>query len=391
MKNKLIIRIQQIQLLFKIYLGKCISVFFRYRKEKPIWLVLERGNDARDNGFALFEYLNNQRINQDIDIIYIISKKSTDYSKVKSIGKVVEYGSIKHYVLLNYADIIASTHFLTYIPKYYMLKRLIDNNMIKYKAKTIFLQHGIIKDYLPQLFYPNIKFNLFICGAKPEYEYVIKEFNHPDGVVQYTGLPRFDKLHNFTTKKEILLMPTWRMYLDEVNEKEFINSEYYRRYQAILDNESIINYLKQNNYTLVFYPHYEIQKFIHLFKSNDPVIKIASFNNYDVQTLLKESSLLITDYSSVYFDFAYMNKPVIYYQFDSEDFIEGHYKKGYFNYETMGFGKVTYSEHELIQTIENILKSNCKLEEIYEIRIKEFFHINDKRNCERVYNLIKEL
>ena len=62
--------------------------------------------------------------------------------------------------------------------------------------------------------------------------------------------------------------------------------------------------------------------------------------NYDVQDLLKRSKILITDYSSVFYDFAYMKKEVIYYQFDYNDFFKKHYEIGNFNFEKNGFGPI---------------------------------------------------
>ena len=52
----------------------------------------------------------------------------------------------------------------------------------------------------------------------------------------------------------------------------------------------------------------------------------------DIQNLLKDSALMITDYSSVFMDFAYMEKPEIYFQFDEDQFRSTHYAKGYFDY-----------------------------------------------------------
>lgn len=291
--------------------------------------------------------------------------------------------------MLNKAEYIISTHVLTYIPQ--EINKLVTKNLIKYKSKIIFLQHGIIKDYLPQLFYPNIKPDIFICGAKPEYEYILKEFKHPNGVINYTGLARFDNLHDLNIKKQILVMPTWRSYLANLTEKEFERSEYFNVFNNFIKNEKLIKALKESNYNLVFYPHYEIQKFIHLFKSIDSSIKIGSIKEYDVQTLLKESSLLITDYSSVFFDFAYMNKPIIYYQFDKEEFFEKHYQRGYFDYEKIGFGDVIYSQNDLINSIKIAIDENCIVREKYISRIEKFFPINDNKNCERILEKILEL
>ena len=114
-------------------------------------------------------------------------------------------------------------------------------------------------------------------------------------------------------------------------------------------------------------------------------------DNYDVQQLLISSKLLITDYSSVFFDFAYMKKPSIYYQFDSNTFFAKHYKKGYFDYSENGFGDVALSVEELLLS----LKGNIDLDFVpnmrYLERMNSFFELYDDCNCERIYQLIEAL
>ena len=104
-----------------------------------------------------------------------------------------------------------------------------------------------------------------------------------------------------------------------------------------------------------------------------------------------QSALLITDYSSVAFDFAYMQKPLLYYQFDIEKVHAAHYQEGYFNYENDGFGKVCKTEETLVNEISNIIDSNFMLKEKYKVRTKNFFTLYDNHNCERNFNAIKEL
>lgn len=391
MLNKLILRIRQIFLLTKVYICKILYMLFGNKlNKKKLWLIVERGNDAKDNGYVFFKYINeNDKINkQDNDIRYIINRKSPDYEKVIKYGKVVKYGSLKHFYLLNKANYLLSTHSSTYIHQ--DLSKFLSKGLIRYKFKFIFLQHGITTAYLPQLFYPNINPDLFVCGGKNEYIYVKENFNHKENVVRYTGLARFDNLHDFRTKNQILIMPTWRSYLSQYDEKRFKLSDYYNNYNSLLNDKRLIGILEEYNYELLFYPHYEMHKFIHLFKTSSERIKIGN-TNMDVQNMLKESKLLITDYSSVFFDFAYMFKPMIYYQFDKSEFIEKHYQKGYFDYDNMGFGVTVLTINELIKEIQNSIKNNCILEFKYTNRVKEFFLLNDSKNCERILKRILEL
>ena len=228
---------------------------------------------------------------------------------------------------------------------------------------------------------------LFCCGAKPEYEWIKSCFGHDDNVVHYTGLARYDALLNVTeTKKQILVMPTWRSNITDV--ASFLNSPFFLNWQKLLCNEKLNNLLKQNGYKLVFYPHFELQKYLNCFSFKYECIQPASFEKYDVQTLLKESALLVTDYSSVFFDFAYMKKPLIYFQFDYEEFFSKHYEKGYFDYNEHGFGKVCDHYDSVIDEISMILENGFKISDTYESRIDSFFDKRDANNCERIYDLI---
>ena len=93
---------------------------------------------------------------------------------------------------------------------------------------------------------------------------------------------------------------------------------------------------------------------------------------------------MITDYSSVAFDFSYLKKPMIYYQY-GKDY---HFEEGYFKYKTMGFGEVIDNEEDLIKTIEDYFKNNCQMKKKYAERVDTFFKYNDENNCMRVYEWI---
>lgn len=107
--------------------------------------------------------------------------------------------------------------------------------------------------------------------------------------------------------------------------------------------------------------------------------------------IFAESALVITDYSSVAFDFAYLRKPVLYCQFDREDFFARQFDKGYFDYVRDGFGEVTYNLDDTVNKIIEYMESNCTLKEQYRSRINRFFAFHDRNNCQRVYEAIKSL
>ena len=313
-------------------------------------------------------------------VYYIIDKNSPDYNKVKE--DAVHFGSIKNYWVIATAEKIISTHCCNGLPH-------INPKLFRFfelHKKHYFLQHGVTKDNNPRLYFEQIGAQLFICGAKPEFDYIADKFGYPSGAVQYTGFARYDTLHDAKTKQQILIMPTWRMFID--NKKHFLESEYYQQWNRVLSDQQLAEYLEKNDLTAIFYPHYEVQKYLHLFHSGSERIILADFANYDVQTLLKESKLLVTDYSSVFFDFAYMRKPVVYFQFDQDDFFSKHYNRGYFSYQKMGFGPVTESVESTVDAIIQSAESGFVPTDEYRKRMQEFFPLYDQNNCKRIYDAI---
>ncbi len=349
--------------------------FFSFIPQGEHWLIMERGKDARDNGYFFYKYLKDNHPEK--KVYFAISKSSPDYHKVKE--DAVEIYSLRYYWLLFTCEQYISTHVGEVIRGLYRFK-----NLTGIHKKMCFLQHGVTYNYHPGLCSGIFKPNIFICGAKPEYDFIHSKFKQNENVLKYTGFARFDSLHDITTKKQILVMPTWRQNYNT----EFENSEYYKNWNELLNSKELAELLESNNIDLVFYPHFEVQKYINLFSSGSKNIIIASFKDYDVQTLLKESAVLITDFSSVYFDFAYMKKPIIYFQFDREQFFKTHYQRGYFDYETMGFGKVCKCSDEIVDEVNIILENDFKLDDEYLKRVEGFFPIHDSNNCERIYKVI---
>ena len=355
---------------------------------RGLWLVMERGFDARDNGYWFFRYLRKEQ--PQINACYVIDKTSPDYEKVSCLGKTVAWRSLKHYLMYLAADQLISTHVQPASPDlmaYYHLRRI----GIRPRGKQIFLQHGIIKDEMKWMRYPHMKVDFFASGGKMEYDYLSKEFGYADGVVRYTGLCRYDNLvRGNNPSNEILVMPTWRGS-DYPQGDRFCETAFYRQFQSLLNNPSLIKLLEERDLKLIFYPHIEMQKELHKFSSSSERVKLASWRDYDVQALLMRCNLLITDYSSVFFDVGYMEKPVIYYQFDMDEFRAFHYQEGYFSYEKHGFGPVVKTEEALINAVLSCAENGFRQQKEYRDRLEAFFPIRDEKNCERTYRIISSL
>jgi CDP-glycerol glycerophosphotransferase (TagB/SpsB family) len=255
----------------------------------------------------------------------------------------------------------------------------------------VFLQHGITKNFIEGFLYKNCKsLKLFVCGAKPEYDYLLNNFGYDSGIVKYTGFARYDQLTEFIPENRILFMPTWRRYLDGISKEDFLNSLFYKKWSELCNSKELIDVLRNNNLKLDFYLHSSLQKYSDCFVPNN-ILNVIFFKDRDVQSLLKEDRILVTDFSSVFFDFAYMRKPMVFYQFDEKEYYQGHYDKGYFDYRDDGFGDVCVSKDSAIKSIVNVISNECKIEEKYFSRIDKYFTFKDKNNCERIFKTICSL
>ena len=136
---------------------------------------------------------------------------------------------------------------------------------------------------------------------------------------------------------------------------------------------------------VVFFPHNEMQTLAQNIKSNNKRVAIGKRGEYDTQELLRKADILITDYSSVFFDFVYMQKPVICYQFDQEEFFTKHYQSSGKPYP---FGDIFCDESSVISEIDNTIKRGCTVKNKYLRDSEQLYKYHDKHNCERVFELI---
>ena len=356
-----------------------ISHIFFARKK--IWLISERGYDARDNGLHFFKYISKNH--PEVNCYYVIDKKSSDYKHVKEFKNVIQFGLLKHIFYFSCAKVKISTQMYGYAPNKYYIKLMQKHHL---QGKNVGLKHGIFKNIHPNYFKKNSHLDLIVCGAKPEFEFIKQNFGYQEKEVVYCGLARFDNLGTTVIKNQILVMPTFRIPLTSLSSDEFVESEYFKKWNSLL---SLLDKNIQNDYKVIFYIHAVFQKYISVFENRYQNIIVAKFEEFDVQQLLNESKLLITDYSSVFFDFAYMKKPIIFYQFDEEYFNSNHYEKGYFDYRKDGFGNVVQTDEECLREVNQILRNNCEIASDFAKKVDLFFTLpHDRNNCKRIFEEI---
>ena len=90
---------------FKLFGVVCRCCSAKYRE---LWLVCERGNDARDNGYWFYRYLKEKH--PEINVRYVIETDSADRAKIQALGGMVPRGSFFHYLAYYCADFLIGTH-----------------------------------------------------------------------------------------------------------------------------------------------------------------------------------------------------------------------------------------------------------------------------------------
>ena len=362
----------------------CIRPFVH----KPIWLIMDRPDKADDNGEVFYRYLLEQSTCK-ARAYFAIRKGTMDYERLQDLGNIVDCSSAKYKFLFLFAEYFISSQaddevinpFHGYRSSYKSL------NMPKF----IFLQHGIIMNDLADWLNPfNKNIFGFITSVTKEYQYIINNFGYAEGNVWLTGLPRFDRLTD-RTQQVITIMPTWRKALrprknSEDNNENFLKSEYYNFYSSLLLNSKLQDEAEKSGYTIQFKIHPSLEEYQELFQMNNGVKIVDQGKSY--RDIYAESALIVTDYSSAVFDFAYLKKPVIYAQFDEEYFFSGAHtvKRGYFDYRRDGFGEVETTLDGVVGRIIEYMNNDCQMKDVYRQRVDDFFYYHDKNNCKRIYD-----
>lgn len=371
-------------------------------KKKEIWMISDRTYVANDNGEHFFRYMN-RRPHIKTDVFFNINEDCEDYERMKKYGKVIPYDTDEYRMNFLLSDKLISSSVSDYLfnPFGDDKKYLVD--LIHYDF--IFLQHGIIKDDMSSWlnkFNKDIK--LFVTSSVPEYLSIVNgDYCYEKEEITLTGLARFDQLYKMNKHKKadrkILIMPTWRKGIigsyDSKSNKSiysdrFKETEYYKFYNALMNDQRLLKAMKENGYSGLLCMHPMHCEQWRDFEANE--VFAVNDGLVDYQKEFVESALLVTDYSSVAFDFAYLKKPVVYTQFDREEFYQKHtYSEGYFSYEKNGFGPVCMDLDSAVKAIIDEINSGCQNSEEYVKRIEEFYPYHDAHCCKRIYESIREM
>ena len=371
------------------------------------WALMDRVHDADDNGERLFRYLRDNR--PDINAWFVLERRTPDWDRLRKDGyrrRMIPHGGVLWRLLMLNCAHVVSSHADAAVHRPPAIMRMKPQPQWQFT----FLQHGVIKDDLSSWLNPK-KLDLLITSTPQEQQSIVGDgspYRYTSKEARMTGLPRFDRLRELGAdvgvegRRYLLVCPTWRSWLmmplaqgsqrREVCD-EFLDSQYTRQWTAFLSDERLRQVAAEAGLRIGFLPHPNVQPA--LTRMALPAhVEALSFAGRDVQRLISECGLMVTDYSSMAFNAAYLDRPVVYFQFDAERMSTGGHvgRQGYFDYAEDGFGPVTHSVERAVDEVVSIVTTGGKrTAQCYQSRIDAAFPDRDGRCCERTTAAIEDL
>ncbi|HCL08501.1 MAG TPA: hypothetical protein DHW25_01065 [Blautia sp.] len=374
-----------------------VYVFYRLTKpiwtREKIWVIYEKYcTEAQDNGCYFFQYcMENLPEEEKKYIYYILDRNSAQWDRMQKYGSnVVPFMSARHILYLLAARIYAAPdakfHGFVWKPKPNIISREIS------KKQILFLQHGVTAlKRVDKLFGKNgsAPMTYFAVTSEFEQKIVTENFGYAKENVPILGFTRWDVLENKARpdEKNILIMPTWRPWLEEQSDEVFRESEYCRRYRQLLENPELGAFLRENNVKIIFHIHPKMKEFLEAFQTENDQVKLIVQGSQPLNELIMKCSMLITDYSSVSWDVHYLAKPVLFYQFDYDLYQQAN--GSYIDMTRDLFGDRCLDQECLVKNIKEYIENNFKEKERYAQMRKEHFAYTDHNNSRRTLEFLK--
>lgn len=373
------------------------------RKKKPVIVISDRLEAADDNGEAIFRYFRANMADK-VDSYFVLKSNSIDYDRMSEFGPIVEPGSDEHKRMVLVADAVVSSHSDD------IYRNPFGNEGIYYRdllhKPMMIAEHGVShgKDFHTWFNRSNHMLELFIAASDKELDaFSADAYGYSRNQIAITGLPRFDYLED-ASRKLITIMPTWRKQLCvgqnpdtgwwELRD-DFEDSTFARAYRELMNSDRLWAAAEEYGYEIRFKLHPSFFGSEDRFGFGENVKFTEVTDSY--KKVFAESALIVTDYSSVMYDFAYLGKPAVYFQFDMDDIDNRHifnWTEGY-SYEDEGFGEVETTASGTVDRLIEYMKNGCVLKEEYDLRRKAFFKYNDRNNsqraCQAIMKRIEEL
>lgn len=369
-------------------------------KYRGCMVLMDRNDKADDNAEHLYRHL--LATGQAKKAWFILSRDSVDWPRLEAEGfQLLSFGSDEHVAAQMNADFLISSHADHFV--LWPVEKKDFEDLASYKF--VFLQHGITTNDLSQ--WLNTKpIRIFVTATPEEFSDIIDpngNYAFSEREVLLSGFPRHDALwskKSLCKPDSILIMPTWRRYLtDETNREgmhrgkvdDFLNSSYAKNWSNVLNDPSLKVISEQYGLRVVFAPHPNMAMYLEDLNVPDFIEAVDVRKGVSYQELFARARVAMTCFSSAVTEVAYLQRPLVYFQFDADEIFSGNhvYQPGYFSFEKDGFGPVTTAPKEALARLEQALSG--QEDPVYAMRRKAAFPFQDGNCCKRICEVIESL
>jgi CDP-glycerol glycerophosphotransferase len=373
---------------------------WKYRtKVNPKMIVFDSfmGRQYSDSPKAIYEYMLSQREYEDYEFVWVAKKGEKKCFPKNSRTKIVEYNSNTYKKVYAEAKYWVSN---SRLPEYLSKKRgqiyiqTWHGTPLKKLGFDIEVKGGnamnTVKDIRRKYASDSKRYDYLISPS----DFCTKHFasifhlEKRAEIIKTLGSPRCDKIGKAKkeeireikkalklpkNKKIILYAPTWR------------DDQHKSGVGYIFENELDFEKMQEkfgDKIVILFRAHYFIANAFDFKKYKDFVFDVSDYP--DINDLYNISDALITDYSSVMFDFAILKRPIFFYMYDLEKY-KNKLRGFYFSFSNLP-GPISTNMDELVRDVGKYLDrgDNAEYLEKYEKFNKKFNKLSDGRATERV-------
>lgn len=381
-----------------------------FEPTQDTWIVMDRIISAGNNGEHFLRFLMQNHPEQ--RCLFALDRNSSDWERLEKDGlPLIAYGSKEFEDELRHCTKIVSSHAESFISSYFPKEYFISKDFI-------WLQHEICTRDVSNQLNPKRSINMVATATPAERTAFIEDgspYNLTTQEVRLTGFPYHDvlaqisnsghgaKISSHNSKPFVLAAPDFDLIhlgglsengLCTATEPNATEVAYLEAWLDILSSHYFYRLLGSGIEIILLLPDRLLPA---CSKREEPVpahIKLIGQDTLaPITDLIPQCLALLTDYSSLAFDAAFLQKPIVYLQID--DFVDGGVQfaahSGWFDFEKDGLGPVVRAENELESVLNGLIENKFQSGKLYTERAQRLFPHRNGGCCERIYAEIMHL
>lgn len=355
------------------------------------------GKQYSDNPKSVYNYIKNNF--PEYDLYWSMDRRHKDRFQIEDVKSITRLTPKWIYLMATAKYWVVNSRLPSWIPKpkhtvYLQTWHGTPLKKLGIDIENVSMADTNTKEYKREFLKEAEKWDYLISANKYSSEIFRRAFGYKGKIIE-SGYPRNDylyahnnieniaevksKLNLPKAKKVILYAPTWR-------DNDFYHTGRYK-FNLNLDFSKLKESLG-DDYIILLRMHYLIAENLNIEDFTGFVYDCSSYN--DINELYLISDFLITDYSSVFFDYANLGRPMLFYVYDMEDYRDN-LRGFYFDFEEKAPGPLVKTTEEIITEVKKVEKEGFVPSETTKDFYDKFCYLEDEHAAERVVKEVFKL